>query len=1280
MKKLLWILLVIPCLLLSGCSKKNVESDTTETSSSEQDVSTAAPDTQETLPSETEEAEAQPTSIIYGKLRVQLLSQTLVRIEVKGKKGFEDRASFHVVGRTGWDEVNYTQSTIDGYEVISTDSYSVYLPKDATTPTGSYITDSSGTVIWTYVGDTDSNVYLPSPSDELKSWYFTDSPRVIPSEDGYSVSDSYTKNNGWDSTNDATDLFIFLPDGDYTQFTSDFVKLTGSSEMITLNLLGYWDSRWYAYSAKTALQQIKDYQNRGYSIDVLVIDTDWRNNASTGYSVNKSLFPDLAEFMEQAHELGVSIVFNDHPEPVSGTSSLLDEKEISYRSKNLKMILSLGLDYWWYDRNWSVALNAISPKISIYTSGMYVYQFVTEEYYNSITDVGEYARRALIMANVDGILNGALQYAPDLAAHKYTLQWTGDIDCSSEDLADEIFNAVYGGAELGLPYVSADIGGHRSEVSNDMYVRWIQFGALSPICRVHCTKPYSRMPWLYGETAEAVTHQYVDLRYRLLPIYYELAYENYTTGLPLVRRLDIVYPQYEEASANDEYLLGDYLLIAPIDSGYPITTDYSFSYNGQSGLKAEYFSNKNLSGEPTFTQIDEDVNFDWEQDAPDGLSVVDNFSIRWSGTITIGAEDIILQFYADDGIRVYIDGELVVNGWSVYDTYLQTDILEAGKSYDLVIEYFDSGSYAHIYTTALVNGEVSREVFLPDGYWMDVWTGECYYGPQTITVSHSLETSPIFVRMGSILPLADVVTNTASGDWSHLTLEVYPSTTYDASATVYEDDTKTVGYKDGQYRTTEITLTEDSGDFTLTILPAEGEFTGDLAFTERTWTVRIHGRDTYGQLQSITVNGKAVDFTTYEKDSDADPIAIVGGARDAEVYEITFTASISDTSVVVFHFASTSEDSESTDYNANAADFAVTINTIQKSTGDVNVSAYGNKDFAVFGAIDTDTIIRKANTEKALIGEVTSIGTDYAFSDNYTVSWLDGDIWAAGSTNSGIVSAHSFRFTLEVGSDTTHYQLYLGGYQSLAKLTIRDRAGNIQTYTLGDTSSNYYRMIEIDCSSKEATQLIITYSLICGDNITLCAITASDGQVVDVNDITVSQGVSAATIQTPYTDTVDLTALGTLDWEFYGKVNSDDNGLIQRKATIEDRINTVFSSSQTHDDNKATVTWSDGATVASAKTTHGLNTGGSVTIKVNAKDASTLTLLAGAWNATSRMAIYDGEGTLLEVSEIVSASGNAKLALVSLDLTKYDSDQVTVVLSCINSNGGNISLSAAALS
>jgi len=89
------------------------------------------------------------------------------------------------------------------------------------------------------------------------------------------------------------------------------------------------------------------------------------------------------------------------------------------------------------------------------------------------------------------------------------------------------------------------------------------------------------------------------MRYRLMPLFYQLSRENYDTGLPIMRRLDIVYPQYVEASANDQYLLGDYILVAPIagKTQEPFAPEW-LAADGKQGLKVEYFKNDTLTGNP----------------------------------------------------------------------------------------------------------------------------------------------------------------------------------------------------------------------------------------------------------------------------------------------------------------------------------------------------------------------------------------------------------------------------------------------------------------------------------------------------------------------------------------------------------------------------------------------------------------------------------------------------------------------------------------------------------
>ena len=1025
-----------------------------------------------------------PACVIEGNVRVELLRDTLVRIEAEGPKGFENRPSFTVEKRTGWDEVAFTEKTEDGFRVIETAAYTVYVPVGAKSAAGCYITAPDGNELWRFETDTDSNVVLPSPSDELNSWYFTDTPRVIPSEAGYSVNHGVEKYNGWDLDNQAQDVFVFLPGGDYATFTKDFTDLTGKSEMISLNLLGYWDSRYYEYTQETALQQINDYLDRGYPLDVLVIDTDWRqqvDNRGTGYTISTKHFPDFEKFAKQVHAQGVSLVFNDHPEPTTNNKNLLQPYEIYYRSTNLQKILGKGLDYWWYDRNWWTTLNPVDEGLSKYVTGMYAYQWITKDYYERQAGSGD-ARRPLIMANVDGIGNGSYDYPGELAAHRYTLQWTGDIGPSAASLQQELEHMTFLSTQSLLPYTSSDLGGHTAEVSPEQYARWLQYGALSPIMRVHCTKPYSRMPWLYGDELESVAHKYIDLRYRLLPLYYSLAHENYENGTPLLRRLDVVYPQYAEADRDDEYLLGDGILVAPIAEAEPRCEDYTFTSDGQAGLRGEFYPNETFSGEPEIVTHDERIDFDWVFEAPNGLSVSDYFTVRWTGQLHVGAKPVYFTAYADDGVRVWIDGERVIDGWNTFNTTFKTDWLAAGSTHDIRIEYCDGNNHAHIYFIAHTDGDVSREVFLPDGIWTDVWTGQSYTGPDTVTVSHPLATSPIFVRQGSVITLADNGKNTAEIDWAHLTLDVYPSADREAKSTLYEDDTETVAYKDGAYRTAEIALS-GSKKQTLTIAAAEGSFTGERAFTKRDYTVRVHRPKGWGVMKSAALNGEPVAFTTLAKDPAADPFNLTGGARNETVYEIAFTADVYEQSELTFTFAAVKREDANGSYDASAADFSVNVTALDHGTAAFTISADA-KDYVLCGADAAMTEVRKAAGDGS-IGAVGVSGRKWSYNDNYPIRWSGGDVQESGETACGIVGNKTIRVTLRADGDDT-FRLYLGGYRSVGQLTVRDRAGNVRTVTFGDIDTNYYREVTIEAQG--SSELEVTYTLLCGSNVTAAAV------------------------------------------------------------------------------------------------------------------------------------------------------------------------------------------------
>lgn len=112
------------------------------------------------------------------------------------------------------------------------------------------------------------------------------------------------------------------------------------------------------------------------------------------------------------------------------------------------------------------------------------------------------------------------------------------------------------------------------------------------------------------------------------------------------------------------------------------------------GLRAEYFANRDLSGTPALTRVDPEVSFDWGVGSPAAEIPVDNFSARWTGKLVAPVSGTYaLGATADDGVRVYLDGKLIAEDWTQHPPRTVTGqvTLEAGRAYDVKIEYFEGG-------------------------------------------------------------------------------------------------------------------------------------------------------------------------------------------------------------------------------------------------------------------------------------------------------------------------------------------------------------------------------------------------------------------------------------------------------------------------------------------------------------------------------------------------------------------------------------------------------------
>ncbi len=154
-----------------------------------------------------------------------------------------------------------------------------------------------------------------------------------------------------------------------------------------------------------------------------------------------------------------------------------------------------------------------------------------------------------------------------LGNHRYQIGFSGDTISVWDSLAFQPwFTAT--AANVGYAYWSHDIGGHMpGAVEPELYTRWVQFGAFSPILRTHTTKnpETERRIWAYPEPYSSILRSTFQLRYALQPYIYTEARRTYDTGVAFFRPLYYDWP--EEAAAYEskgEYVFGEQMLAAPV--------------------------------------------------------------------------------------------------------------------------------------------------------------------------------------------------------------------------------------------------------------------------------------------------------------------------------------------------------------------------------------------------------------------------------------------------------------------------------------------------------------------------------------------------------------------------------------------------------------------------------------------------------------------------------------------------------------------------------------------
>jgi alpha-glucosidase len=117
-----------------------------------------------------------------------------------------------------------------------------------------------------------------------------------------------------------------------------------------------------------------------------------------------------------------------------------------------------------------------------------------------------------------------------------------------------------------------------------------------------------------------------------------------------------------------------------------------------------------------------------------------------------------------------------------------------------------------------------RLVYLPAGTWYDYWTNKKHAGGTTISVEAPLETVPMFVRAGAMIPTAPPRNYVGEKPGDPITFNVYPDDKGVASGELYEDDGASPAYKQGMFLRTRVSARRARGGFAVSVEGTEGQY------------------------------------------------------------------------------------------------------------------------------------------------------------------------------------------------------------------------------------------------------------------------------------------------------------------------------------------------------------------------------------------------------------------------------------------------------------------------
>ncbi|MCU6711326.1 DUF5110 domain-containing protein [Paenibacillus sp. J5C_2022] len=510
-----------------------------------------------------------------------------------------------------------------------------------------------------------------------------------------------------------TDLEYYAFVGSPDEIMDGFSEVTGKAPMLPKWSLGFMNFEWDTNQTEMT-NMVDTYRARNIPIDGYGLDYDWKKYGETGYGEfawNTTNFPDAGTtaLKSTMDAKGIKMIGITKPRIVTEdasntrTSQYYDADAAGYwypgHSEYSDYFIPVlvrsidpynaGMRSWYWDHSEAAYDKGIvgwwndeTDKVSSGAAQWWFGNFTTGHLSQAM-----YEGQRAYTSDTQRVWQTARTYYPGAQRYATTL-WSGDIGAQFQ-MGDKVGWAsgmkeqrtvMLSSVNNGQPKWGMDTGGFNPNDSNpspELYARWMQFAALTPVFRVHGNLYHQRQPWFYGNTAEEAAKAAIHLRYSLIPYMYAYERSTYETNKGLVRPL--IFDNPTDANVKnyvDAWMFGDWMLAAPVvDEGQTVKPIYL-----PAGTWTDYFTGKVYSGGQT---IQYPVNAETWSDIPLFIK---------KGAI-IPSQDV--QDYIGQSAVTTVDVDVFPDTTATSFTYYDDD----GTSYN-----YESGSYFKQDISAQDNG------------------------------------------------------------------------------------------------------------------------------------------------------------------------------------------------------------------------------------------------------------------------------------------------------------------------------------------------------------------------------------------------------------------------------------------------------------------------------------------------------------------------------------------------------------------------------------------------